>query len=207
MDFSKLGQGHRIAAGAGLLLLIDLWLSWYSINDDIIDAAGGAFGLDTTATAWQAFDLTDILLFITAIVAIAAAVQSLGLLRLPLRLSSVLLPLASVMTLWVIYRIINQPEDNKLVDVSYGAWLGLVFTAAVAYGAMKAQSEPEAVGPADFSTGGSSASTTTAPPASTSTAPPPPAPAAPVDPTAPAATTPPPAPPADDPPPPASTTP
>jgi hypothetical protein len=113
----------------------------------------------------------------------------------------VLLPAAGVMTLWVLYRILNQPGDNDFINVSYGAYLGLVLTGAVAYGAMKAQSEPEAVGPADFNTGGSSAGTATAPPASTTTAPtPPPAPAAPVDPT------PPPAPPADDPPPPSSTT-
>jgi hypothetical protein len=202
MDFSKLGQGHRIAAGAGLLLLIDLWLNWYKANapDEILDRAE-SFGVDTAISAWQAFDLTDILLAIVALVAIAAAVQSLGLLRLPMRLSSVLLPAAGVMTLWVLYRILNQPGDNDFINVSYGAYLGLVLTGAVAYGAMKAQSEPEAVGPADFNTGGSSAGTATAPPASTTTAPtPPPAPAAPVDPT------PPPAPPADDPPPPSSTT-
>lgn len=193
MDFSRLGQGHRIAAGAGVLLLIDLWLSWYSISDDFLRSVGGSsIAVDTSASAWQAFDLTDILLAITALVAIAAAVQSLGLLRLPVRLSSVLVPLAGIMAVWVLYRLINQPEDNDLLNNEFGAYLGFLLTAAVAYGAYRAQAEPESVGPA----------ATAAPAAPAATTPPPAAPSTPP------ATTPPPAspPPADDPPPPPAST-
>jgi hypothetical protein len=176
MDLNRLGQGHRIAAGAGLLLLIDLWLSWYSINDDFLRDLGGSFGVDTSANAWQAFDLTDILLAITALLAIAAAAQALGLLKLPVRLSDILFPLAAVMTIWVLYRIINQPEDNEVIDVSFGAWLGLVLTGVVAYGAMKARGEAEAVGPAGVSAPAASTPPPAAPPAPTT--PPPPAPPA-----------------------------
>lgn len=182
MDLNRLGQGHRIAAGAGVLLFIDLFLNWYSVSDEFTRGF-----VNLSFSAWDAFDFTDLLLAVTALVAIAAAVQSLGVLRLPVRLSSVLLPLAGVMTLIVIYRIINQPSDNDAIDVSWGAWLGLVLTAAVAYGAMKAQSEPEAVGPADVNTAAAT-------PAATA-----PAPAAPAEPAAP-----PPAPADDEPPPPSS---
>lgn len=187
MDFSRIGTGHRIAAGAGLLLLIDLWLSWYKLSEDF---GAGAAGFDTSITAWQSFDLTDILLALTALLAIAAALQHMGVFRLPTRLSGILLPLAGVMTLWVLYRIINSPEDNDLLDVAFGAYLGLVLTAVMTYGAMKAQSETEAVGPAEINTGSRTTAGTTA---GTTSAPPPPPPAS---------TTPPPS---DPPPPPPAT--
>ena len=203
MDFSRIGTGHRIAAGAGLLLIIDLWLSWYEISDDVIEAAGGnTFGVDTSASAWQAFGGTDLLLFILALVAIAAALQHMGLLRLPMRLSQVLLPFAGLMALWVLYRIINQPGENELIDTTFGAYLGFILTAVMTWGAMKAQNEHESVGPADFdtdgrhgTTAGTTSATTTA--TGTTTAPPPPPPPPP-----PASTTPPPA---DPPPPPPAT--
>jgi di/tricarboxylate transporter len=171
MDFSRIGTGHRIAAGAAVLLIIDLWLSWYEISDKFLDSVGGSFGFDTSANAWQAFGGTDLLLFVVALIAIAAAVQHMGPLRLPVRLSQVLLPAAAVMTLWVLYRIINQPGENELIDTAFGAYIGLVLMGLMTYGAMKAQGEHEAVGPADFNTG-----TTT--PATGTTAPPPPPPAA-----------------------------
>lgn len=190
MDFSRIGTGHRIAAGAALLLIIDLWLSWYEISDDVIDAAGGnTFGFDTSANAWQAFGGTDLLLFIVALVAIAAALQHMGLLRLPVRLSQILLPAAGLMTLWVLYRIINQPGENELIDTTFGAYVGLVLTALIAYGAMRAQGEHESVGSADFNTGAGTTTTATG----TTTAPPPPPPPS---------TTPPPS---DPPPPPPAT--
>lgn len=174
MDFNKIGRGHRIAAGAGLLLLIDLWLNWYSVNvpDDLLDRAkaAGVSIPDTAVSAWQAFDFTDILLALVALLAIAAAVQASGLLTVPTRLSGILLPAAGLMTLWVLYRIINQPDDNSLVNVEFGAYLGLVLTAITAYGASIAQGETESVGPADVK---APSATTTTP----SDPPPPPPPA------------------------------
>lgn len=175
MDISKLGPGQRIAAGAAVLLFIDLFLSWYS---------AGAFGVSISADAWQVFSWTDLLLTLTVIVALGMAAQAIGLLSLPVRLSSVLLPLAGVMTLIVLYRLFNQPGPNKLVSNEFGAYLGFVLTALVAYGAFRAQGEQESVSaPGTYSVGSSASTTTTAAPPS-----PPPA-----------------APPADEPPPPPTT--
>jgi hypothetical protein len=188
VDVSKLGPGQRIAAGAAVLLLIDLWLDWYNVGTD-------AFSVGINA--WQSYSWTDLLLFITILVALAMAAQAIGLLSVPIKLSTVLLPLASVMALIVLFRLlINQPgPDNDLINNEFGGYLGFLLTAAVAYGALRAQGEHEAVSaPGTFRVGDHTATTasTTSEPA----APPPPPPAA---------TTPPPAAPSsttDDPPPP-----
>jgi hypothetical protein len=167
MDFSKLGQGHRIAAGAGALLFIDLFLTWYSLNlSGAQDAQADSLGLDTGFSAWQAFDFNDILLAAVAIVAIGAAVQSAGLLTLPVRLSSILAPGAGLLLIWMLYRLINQPGPNNQVNNDFGAYIGFVLLALVAWGAFQAQNEPESVGPA--------AASSTPPPSA-----PPPAPPAP----------------------------
>ena len=165
MDVDKLGPGQRIAAGAAVLLFIDLFLDWYSAGND-------AFSV--SVDAWGAFSWTDLLLTLTVIVALAMAAQAMGLLSIPVRLSTVLLPLAAVMTLIVLYRLLNQPGPNDLVNNEFASYLGLLLTAAVAYGASRAQNEHEAVSaPGTFSVGGpENKSPTTPPPAPASTTPP-----------------------------------
>jgi hypothetical protein len=136
MDVNKLSPGQRIAAAAGVLLFIDLFLNWYS---------AGAGGFTVTASAWDAFDWVDILLAATAIVAIGVGAQAMGLLKIPVALTQILLPLAGIATLLVLYRLINQPGPNEIVNNEFASYLGLVLTAAVAYGALRAQGEPTPV--------------------------------------------------------------
>lgn len=189
MDVKKLGPGQRIAAGAAVLLFIDLFLDWYSAS---------AGGFSVSANAWDAFGGTDFLLAAVCILALVMAAQAMGLLSLPVKLSDVLFPFAAVMALWVLYRLLNQPGPNDVLSNEFGAYLGFILTAAVAYGAMRARGEHEDVNaPGNYKVGSntmsSSPGTTAAPPAADPAPPPPP----------PAATTPP----ADDRPPPPATTP
>jgi hypothetical protein len=138
MDVNKLGPGQRIAAGVGVLLFIDLFLTWYSANTDLFDAS---------ASAWDVFSFTDLLCALTAIVAVGVALQAMGVFTLPVKLSQILLPLAALTTLIVLYRLINQPGDNDAVNNDFGAYLGFVLAAAVTYGALRAQDETEPVAP------------------------------------------------------------
>lgn len=149
MNLDKVGQGHRIAGGAALLLLIDLWLSWYRVNGDLVDAAGGTGGFDTSFSAWQSFDFADMLLFVTVVMALVMVAQAAGAVRLPVRLSDVVLPLAALATLVVLYRIVDQPGQNEGLDVAFGAFLGLILTALITYGAYRARGEHEATGQAE----------------------------------------------------------
>jgi hypothetical protein len=57
------------------------------------------------------------------------------------------------MTLIVLYRIINQPGPNKLITVEWGAYVGLILVALVAYGGFRAMSEEPAGGTAVTGTG------------------------------------------------------
>jgi len=145
MDVNRVSQGQRIAAIAGVLLLIDLWMNWYSVNvsDRALQLARGA-GItvpDFSASAWQVFSYTDILLAITALVAIGAAAATASGTALPVRLTPIIAPLAGVMTLLVLYRIVNQPGPNNVINVEWGAYLGLILVAVVTYGGMRAASE------------------------------------------------------------------
>src|SRR3954464_14183895 len=124
---NRLSRGERIAAIAAVLLLIDTFLDWYGSN------LGGR-----TWDAWGAFAGTDVLLAILVALTLAwAALRAIG---RPLDLSVspplVIASLGALLTVIVLYRIVNQPGDNAVIDVRYGAYLGLVLCAAVAYGAV-----------------------------------------------------------------------
>ena len=135
MDVKKLSTGQRIAGVAGLLLFIDLWMSWYGFG-----------GTSVTASAWQAFGFTDILLAITAIVAMGLAVTTARdmHLALPVKLSSAAAGLGGLMTVIVLYRIVNQPGPNNVITVQWGAYAGLILVALVAYGGVRSMGEEPA---------------------------------------------------------------
>jgi hypothetical protein len=138
MDVNKLSPGQRIAAAAGVLLFIDLFLDWYS-------AGNSTFSI--SADAWQVFSWVDLVLAVTCVLAVGVAAQAMGLLKLPVNLAQLLLPVAAVATVLVLYRLLNQPGPNDLISNEFGAYLGLVLSAAVTYGAFRAQGEPAAVVP------------------------------------------------------------
>jgi hypothetical protein len=130
VDVNRLNRGEQIAGVAAMLLLIDMFLKWYSVN--LPNGAG--------LTAWQAYSMTDILLFLTCLVALAMVGTSATGRRseLPVSLPLVTAFLGALMTLIVFYRIINQPHDNEILNVEYGAYLGLILVAALTYGAVEA---------------------------------------------------------------------
>ena len=205
MDPSRLTQGQKIAGGAGLILLISLWLSWYGAD---LGGLADSIGIDATVNAWGAFDLVDIVLFLTALAALALAALAASNTRvdLPVAPALIVAGLGVLSVLLILYRILNQPGPNELIDVKFGAFIGLLSAAGVAYGGIRWMSETGAA-PAG-ATPSDPGRTATAPPAATTTAPAPtpetsaPA-AAPPAATPPAAPPEPPAPPA----PPAATTP
>jgi hypothetical protein len=141
VDVNRLSGGEKIVGAAAVLLFIDMFLSWYSANiSGALSAAASRFNVDTSATAWQAFSTTDILLLITILVALAM-VGTRAMARpvnLPVSLPLVVAALGALMTLLVLWRIINQPGPNDFINVEYGAYLGLILIAALTYGAIEA---------------------------------------------------------------------
>src|SRR3954470_17921284 len=172
MDFSKLRTGELIAGVCGVLLLIVMFFSWYGIGGaagSILDAAN----IDTTVNAWKAFDFIDILLFVTALVAIGAAVLAASgrSVALPVAASVVVTVLGIIVTLLVLYRIINQPGPNDVVDVKFGAYLGFLICLGIAVGGFLAMAD-EGATPGGGTGGGTAAAAPPPQPAPPAAAPP-----------------------------------
>jgi hypothetical protein len=141
VDVKRLSRGEQIAGVAAVLLIIDMFLNWYSANlNSALQAQADRFGIDTNADAWQVFSTTDILIFITAVAALVmVGTRVTGRsANLPVSLPLVVALLGAFTTLVVLWRIINQPGENEFVNVEYGAYLGLLLLVALTYGAVQA---------------------------------------------------------------------
>ena len=145
MDANRVRTGEMIAGIAGLVLFIVMFLSWFGVPDTV--EAGGvqidvsdATGLDTTINAWQSFGFIDIILFLTAVVAMAMALMTAmaRTVALPVAASAITTALGVLGTVLVIYRLIDPPGD---LDRKYGVFLGLIAVAAVTYGGWRAMQE------------------------------------------------------------------
>ena len=144
MDTSKLTIGDQIAAASGAVLLIALFLPWYGV-----DVSAGAISVSDSASAWEALDFIDILLFLISLVAIGVPVaKAMG--ALPAEVPGSLLVLAAggLGVLLVLFRLVDLPTPDlgDQVDFSrkFGIFLGLLATVGVAYGGWRANEEAPA---------------------------------------------------------------
>ena len=145
MDTSRLSQGHLIAGAGGVGLFVFLFLDWF-----------GPF------TAWQAFDVVDILLAaIAVVVAGLIAARAAG--------NEIAVPggpgaiaLAGFAATFITLTFLLEGEERKI-----GVWLALVSALAITYGGWQA-----------LRGGTVSAPRTTAPPPAPPAGGPPPPPAA-----------------------------
>jgi hypothetical protein len=104
---TRINAGGLVAAVGAILLLVSLFLDWF----------------DPGLTAWDAFEIVDLLLALIALAAIAAAASSLDA-RLPLE-DRLLLPLGGAATLLVVHALIDHPPAAAGLDPVEGAWLAL----------------------------------------------------------------------------------
>ena len=150
---SRLSQGELIAGISGLALFVVLFLPWYGVD---VNVAG--FSASETASAWEAFDMTDIVLFLVSVVAVGAAAA---------RLASATpegVPVAAIVTgagalalLLVLYRLIELPGPDVEglagagIDFGrrFGLLLALIASGGVAYGGYRQMGEaPQPAQPA-----------------------------------------------------------
>jgi hypothetical protein len=118
---------------AAVALLALMFVDWYGSTV----AFGALDRLDLGLTAWEAFSVTDLVLAVTALLAIALAglnIAGRGP-AVPVALAVITVTLALAATLLVLYRILNQPGPNDVIEVRAGAWIGLAAVAAVFGGA------------------------------------------------------------------------
>jgi hypothetical protein len=155
MDLRRLRIGEWIAALAGIVLLVSLFLPWWSLPGDFRfeseDLNGGYFESwmgdphasgSTTWSAWEALSTTDVLLALLAVAAIAIWLVTATAENTAPGIASqaLLVPFALVMAVVCLIRVLNLPEPFEMVDeiadveIGYGAWLGLAATFAVLAG-------------------------------------------------------------------------
>ena len=129
-----LRPGDGLAALGGLLVLVALFLPWYSVT---LPSGAPAAGRDLTG--WQAFSVIDILLALAALVGIglAVAVATRRTPALPLAVAVIGIITGALAVLLVLVRILDQPGPNQLLDVALGAWLALVGALGLAAGAWR----------------------------------------------------------------------
>ena len=117
-----------ILAGGGLLLFISLFLKWL-----------GAEGLDDLS-AWEFFDLVDIVLALIAVIAIAVGAMlftgnSANLPAAPGTIART----ASIVALSIVAAFVFDPIDfsGEGVDTKIGGWLALIATIIMLVGALQ----------------------------------------------------------------------
>jgi hypothetical protein len=127
VDFAYLNRGEKVAGIAGILLILIMFLfDWFGPK--------GATDLGGT-NAWQSYGFTDIILFITALAAVALALlaASDADVGLPVALSAIVTALGIISVILVVISIISPP-DYEIAGVAGTAFVGAKVEASVKIG-------------------------------------------------------------------------
>jgi hypothetical protein len=151
MDTTKLRLGELIAGVSAILLFIVMFFHWYGIKTGLSSQGSAIFksvtgqtvGSTVGVSAWDIYSYTDLLLLLLIIlavgmVALSATERSAA---VPISLNVIVTLFGGLMTLIVLYRLINQPGPNDFVTVKLWGYVGLLLTAGVAAGAFLAMRE------------------------------------------------------------------
>jgi len=137
MDLSKLKNGQKIILGAGILLIINLFLPWYRVS---------AFGFSASINAFDTF-----LAWFGSFLAIAAAVlialkvfANMKIKAGPLKAEHLAFGLGVLGFFFIFLRLVTETTSMFI-----GLWFGLIFSAALAFGAFLAMKD-EGLGIGDF---------------------------------------------------------
>jgi len=142
LDISRISLGEMIAGVGGLLLFLFMFLNWYGAEPDGVEPVAG--------NAWELFSLIDLLLFLAALLAVAVAVaRAAGKLpELPIPPDQIVAIAGAVAVVLVLFRLIFTPGDGEEVagvelEVTrkLGVFLGLLASAAIAFGGYAAMNE------------------------------------------------------------------
>jgi len=138
VDLRRLRHGEWIAGVSGVVLLVSLFLDWYS-------GAGG-----TSANGWESFSVTDVLLAAAALFGIALAVGAATQRSpaVPQAVGALTVPVALVAVVSVVVQALSLPEGADGREL--GLWLGIVAALGVLVGAWRSigdQSFPRSVAP------------------------------------------------------------
>lgn len=148
MDTGRLRTGELIAAAAGVLLFIVMFLPWFGFDvggaaSDVAEDFGVALpDVDQSVNfnAWESFDFIDLVLLLTVIVAVGLGVMAAmaQTVNLPVAASALTAGLGILSTVLVLYRVIDPVGE---AGRKFWLWVGLVLCAAIAYGGWRSMQE------------------------------------------------------------------
>jgi hypothetical protein len=140
---SRVGAGPIIAAAGGVGLVVTMFLPWFSATLSV----PGIGSAEDSFSAWQSFQVIDIVLFLTAVLAVAfAAVRAAGAetenAAIPMDVAVLVAGL--VCCALIVFRLIDPPvEQARFVEPArdYGGFIGLAAAIVVAIGGLLALGE------------------------------------------------------------------
>jgi hypothetical protein len=139
MELRRVRLGEWIAGASGVALLAFMLFAWYGVE---AKEAGEATVTGTAdRTPWQAFAVLDIVLALTAAMAIVLVVVTATQRTpaLPIALVSLTAFVATVATVWLAIRVAAPPAPegtNLETTRAAGLWLGLLACAGITAGAL-----------------------------------------------------------------------
>jgi hypothetical protein len=163
VDLRRLRHGEWIAGVSGAVLLVSLFLDWYTVN-----LRDGVLVGDKSANAWEAFTVIDVILAAAALFGIALAVGAATQRSpaVPQAIGALTVPVAFVAAVLVVIRLIDLPSFGSVSQVELslfnfgdggpevlrapGLIIGVMATLGVLVGAWRSigdQSFPRAVAP------------------------------------------------------------
>ena len=138
MDLSRLSTAHKIAIGGAVILLIDSFLNWYSV-----DLGGVSIGINAWDAGFLAWGAVVTGVAAGAILALKATgkqdVQAGG-----KSAEQIAMILGIVSVVLAILRLVTETSF-----MAFGLFLGVLAAAAVAYGSWTASKEAGTAGTAD----------------------------------------------------------
>ena len=123
MNLRLLSWGEWLAGVCGVLLVVALFLPWYSVGGEEL-------------TAWEAMAVNDVILMVAGVLALAAPIM-VGLRRfssISVATTSMAILPAVVGLIVTIWRVLS-PAPSGDASLEIGAWLGLAATLGIAVGA------------------------------------------------------------------------
>jgi hypothetical protein len=152
MDFSKIKNGQKIVLGAGILLIINLFLPWYRVDLGAFGSASvNAFD---TFLAWFGSFLAIAAAVIIALKVFANMKANAG----SLKAEHLAFGLAVLGFFFIFLRMVTETHFMFI-----GLWIGLIVSAILAFGTFLAMKE-EGLGIADFKALGGNKGGTPPPP-------------------------------------------
>jgi hypothetical protein len=133
---------------SAILLFIVMFFHWYGIKTGLSSQGSAIFksitgqsvGSTVGVSAWQIYSYTDLLLLLLIILAVGMVVLSATerSAAVPISMNAIVTAFGALMTLIVLYRLINQPGPNEFVTVKFWGYFGLLLTAGIAVGSFLA---------------------------------------------------------------------